>query len=116
MGLDTTFDCWHGPYSSFNRFRRTICKAAGMGDLDSYKGFGGDKEWPENEPITILLDHSDCDGEITAKDCAPLADAMEELLPELDDSDPCLSDAKQAKQFIKGLRKAAKAKKPVEFR
>lgn len=115
MGLDTSHDCWHGPCSSFNRFRRAICKAAGMGDLDTYKGYGGDREWPENQPLVTLLDHSDCDGEIVAKDCAPLADAMQELLPALDDSDPFLSDAKQTKQFIKGLRKAAKAKEDVEF-
>lgn len=117
MGLDTTHDCWHGPYSSFNRFRRAICEAAGMGKLDDHVGFGGDKEWPKKQPIVTLLDHSDCDGKIAAKDCTPLADAMEALLPNLDADAPpgYKSDVDLAKQFIKGLRKAAKAKKPVEF-
>ena len=28
MGLDTTHDCWHGPYSMFMRWRTAIAAAA----------------------------------------------------------------------------------------
>lgn len=30
MGLDTSHDCWHGPYSAFSRWRDDLAKAAGI--------------------------------------------------------------------------------------
>lgn len=119
MGLDTSHDCWHGAYSAFSRFRRKIAEVAGYGPMDDYRGFGGDKEWPDNDPLVGLLDHSDCDGSIPAKDCSAIADRLESLLPALERAGDggghvgLYSDA--AKQFIKGLRKAAKANEDVEF-
>lgn len=119
MGLDTTHDCWHGPYSSFNRFREEISKAAGYGELSQYLGFDGLKDWPKSDPIEILLHHSDCDGEIQWQDCGPIADSLEMLLPSLSANDspvPSCTTRGKAKQFVKGLRTAFKAKENVEFR
>lgn len=41
MGLDTTHDCWHGPYTAFTRFRTAIGMAAGipLGIMEGH--FGG---------------------------------------------------------------------------
>ncbi len=118
MGLDTSHDCWHGSYSSFSRFREKICEAAGLGKLDDYQSYGGDKLWPD-DPIVILLNHSDCDGEIWWQDCKPLADSMEALLPRLAANDspgmPCFTTRNNAKQFIEGLRMAHISKENVEF-
>ena len=41
MGLDTTHDCWHGPYSSFMQFRRVIAKAVGI-TFGPHGGFASD--------------------------------------------------------------------------
>ncbi len=38
MGLDTSHDCWHGPYSAFNRWRHAVAKAA-LVPLDLMEGF-----------------------------------------------------------------------------
>jgi hypothetical protein len=38
MGLDTTHGCWHGAYSAFNRWRKTLAKLAGI-PLDLMEGY-----------------------------------------------------------------------------
>lgn len=38
MGLDTTHDCWHGPYSSFMRWRLEIAHVVGV-PLGLMEGF-----------------------------------------------------------------------------
>lgn len=37
----------------------------------------------KKDPLYILLDHSDCDGEIAAKHCEPLADRLLALIPKM---------------------------------
>jgi hypothetical protein len=128
MGLDTSHNCWSGPYSAFNRWRRAVAKAVGI-DLERMNGFWnpernkgqkGDKpmEWDElpPRPLHILLNHSDCDGKIESKDCGAVADDLESILDKLDDRAPFQwSDYGAAQRFIKGLRAAAAAKEDVEF-
>lgn len=121
MGLDTTHDCWHGAYSSFNRWREKICQAAGYGDINERIGFGGKTPWPDNYPLVILLGHSDCDGKIHHKDCDAIANCLEELLPSLRriDSEETApqgySYTECTQSFVDGLRLAASKKENVEF-
>jgi len=119
MGLDTSHDCWHGAYSSFNRWRTELCKVSGYGVLEDYHGFGGDTPWPKEDPLTILLYHSDCDGEIEWKDCNPIADRLERLIPALKIAGNCGGHignyAEKTQQFIDGLRLAASEKENVDF-
>lgn len=112
MGLDTTHDCWHGSYSAFNRFRRELAKSIGI-NLDAMYGYGGDTPFPnkEDEPLVILLDHSDCDGEIVPVDCLPLANRLEEIASRL----PDYGLRAAALQFASGLRRAYANNEPVEF-
>ena len=125
MGLDTTHDCWHGPYSAFHRWRVAVAKAVGI-DLENMRGFAifgetnDDIPWESLAPdiVHVLLNHSDCEGEIAAEDCGPLADRLEELLPLLDDTphhSRFRTDRERARQFIAGLRLAVKNNEPVEF-
>lgn len=70
------------------------------------------------DPLHALLNHSDCDGEIAAEDCAPLADRLEELLPNLRSRFPRWTDEEvreAARRWINGLREAAAADEPVGF-
>ena len=77
MGLNCTHGCWDGPYSYFNAFREWVAKQIGI-DLNAMVGF--QRSYPHTEvigiswdtvdhPIKPLLNHSDCDGELTVKEC-----------------------------------------------
>lgn len=115
MGLDTSYDCWHGPYSSFHRFRVEVAKAAGI-PLDDMSGFKRDNtpgiSWEILKPdiIHILLNHSDCDDTIEWEDTKPLADRMTELLPLVDEY-----WRPKVQQFIDGLLLAHNAHDSVDF-
>lgn len=113
MGLDTSHNAWHGPYSSFNKFRRQVCKAAGLGELEDYKGFGGSKDWliAKEQPLNALLNHSDCEDDIPWQDCDALADALYGVAPKIEDE----YYRSKAKQFAYGCRLAAKNQENVEF-
>jgi hypothetical protein len=67
--------------------------------------------------LHFLLHHSDCDGDIPAELCSPLADRLEELLPLLEgDGGGHVGDYRQKTQkFIDGLRLAASLGEAVEF-
>lgn len=101
MGLDISHGTWHGAYSSFHRWRVEIAKCLGI-PLDLMEGFYPTSDnsyldqlnqhaekfpllWDAFKPSPLheLLYHSDCDGEIDWQNCAAIADALEELLPEL---------------------------------
>ena len=134
MGLDTSFDCWHGAYSSFNHWRTVVAKAAGI-TLECMEGFGSGKWWDDDgepgtvkweslppSPLHLLLNHSDCDGHLRWEDCDAIADALEELLPRLPGASnsyvrqlPPWGTYENTLRWIKGLRAAAKAQQNVEF-
>ena len=137
MGLDTTHNCWHGSYGTFNSWRRAIAGAAGLPPLDFMEGFyradrfddptstkGHHKEagiagkslglpirWDALRPsvLHILLNHSDCEGNLHWDSCAAIADELEALLPKLNGWE------NETQQFIYGLRKASAAKEDVLF-
>jgi hypothetical protein len=133
MGLDTSHDCWHGSYGSFMNWRASLSyfemrergksdeaaqKIADMGTTrEAYTaaldgGFYDDMD----TPINVLLGHSDCDGEIAAEDCAPLADALQALADKYMPARALYDSMRPATdRFIAGLRKAAAANEAVVF-
>lgn len=86
------------------------------------EGFGGAGDWMPymQDAISVLLNHSDCEGYIASWQCEPLAKRLEELLPLLSE-DGMPPDMRQytprgrAEQFIAGLREAARNGENVEF-
>ena len=131
MGLNTSHGCWDGAYSVFMQFRQRLAFAAGI-PLAIMRGFysGGEtvadcgRRWPlpvleweslKPRPLHILLNHSDCEGEIAVADLIPLADDMESVLPLLSDSPEGRDTRDDAEKFIAGLRRAAEANEPVDF-
>lgn len=69
-------------------------------------------------PLHELLYHSDCDGEIAADRCGPIADELEKLIPLLPDGDAGGHIGhwrRKTEQFVKGLRVAAAEGEPLEF-
>lgn len=77
----------HWAYGGFMRFRIRVAKAIGI-DLEKMKGFEGlfsDKtisylDWPNKNPIEELLNHSDCDGELSAESCEEIAPILEGII------------------------------------
>ncbi len=122
MGLDTTHGCWHGPYSMFMAWRvdlHCLLRDWSVG-LDARKSL--EDAWSHGDyddqsvPINVLMNHSDCDGEIAAKDCAPLADALQALMDKKMPERATYDTIRPATQrFITGLRNAAALNEDVEF-
>lgn len=134
MGLDTTHDCWHGPYSQFMRWRQWLNHfimedRGNAGDVAARNiGHMGatdaaiQKAWADGHysdqsvPINVLMGHSDCDGDIPAEICGPLADALEDLLDRHMPQRGIYDEQRPAtERFIRGLQKAAAADEAVGF-
>lgn len=138
MGLDVSHDCWSGAYSAFQRWRNGVAEAAGyeLTPRDELAGTLGywRSEWedipdlmsklegkwdtPPDDPLLVLLIHSDCGGSISASVAPFLAERLERLIPLLSD-DECgghISNMRTKTQtFVDGLRDAAEAGEEVEF-
>ena len=149
MGLDTSHDCWHGGYGSFMIWRKALAHAAWLPPLDFMEGFYDDlvkaafiadsvpfawhrTVWVQELPIQWeclkpdvlheLLNHSDCDGELKAYICAPLAERLDRLywvMREWEEDDPYFKRRKDymawTERFAAGLRAAAESNENVEF-
>lgn len=125
MGLDTTYDCWHGPYGQFKYFRNDLAKAAGMPPLSLMSGFykpgqvsgeGSDGlplQWESLKPdiLHVLLNHSDCDGSISPADALPLAHRLISLV-----GHPAVEEwSREIQQFADGLTRAHQDGEEVQF-
>jgi len=66
-------------YSGFDEFRTRLAKEVGL-DLDQMVGFGGSHAWELDDPITLLLNHSDCDGSLSPIECDQIAPRLQELV------------------------------------
>lgn len=119
MGLDTTHDCWHGAYSSFNEFRYELGRRIGI-NLDDYKGYHGNgtKELTSiAHPLMPLFNHSDCDGELSVEECKQIVSGLngviEAAVPE--DKDSPFSFLRKVVQFRDGCLLAISKNEIVEF-
>ncbi len=132
MGLDTTHDCWHGAYSSFNVWRDKVAEVAGYEmkiidgksapviDWDSITedNIYGEWERAPEDPLLILIAHSDCDGKIKAEFTKPLADRLTplvQLMPDGEGPGHIGYWRKKTQQFIDGLLDAHSNDEDVEF-
>ena len=105
MGLDFNTCDAHWAYSGFNRFRNRLALEIGI-DLNCMEGFGGDRKWDNIiDPIIILLNHSDCDGEISWEDCKIVHLRLFELIKNWADDD---YDKIQALELIRGMKDCMK--------
>ena len=120
MGLDTTHDCWHGPYSQFMKWRCWLHVHVGGGALDETSlraAWAAGRYNDQTVPINVLMNHSDCDGSIPTAMCGPLADALEAVLARAPYRQTIGPDFMYllTKRFIAGLRRASAAGENVYF-
>ena len=118
MGLDTSHDCWHGPYSFFMEWRIQLHGLITGEEATEWNLQGA---WSrgvyadQSVPINVLMNHSDCDGQIASEVCGPLADALEALAAKMPPSVAMFDLRDNTERFVRGLRRAAAAGEPVVF-
>ncbi|MDG1949479.1 MAG: hypothetical protein P8J32_01495 [bacterium] len=122
MGLDTTHGCWNGAYSSFGAFRKELAEQIGI-TLSDYQGFGGNLLFDGlKHGIISLLDHSDCDGELSPEECTSVAQGLQQVIDGFTECKLLQKDKGTAEYFIErcerfrdGCLKAIAANETVEF-
>lgn len=149
MSLTVTYGCFQNTHSTFSEWRNEIARVAGYKfeeRADVYEGkvywftvpalnwnkisdenaYGRWKKTP-NDPLVVLLAHSDCEGVIHPEQGIALANRLEKLIDRIpepkqeEDNDfPWLRTyqdnyREMTKQFIVGLRLAADRGEDVEF-
>jgi len=82
-------------------------------DLDDMVGFGGNIPFHiYQDDIVPLLDHSDCEGELTPEECKQVASRLRELVSSWKDD----YDKLRVLDFADGMELAANQGEPLEFR
>ena len=111
MGLD--FNCEaHWVYSGFARFRERLAAAAGipLTEMSGYKE--GGIAWSEYEDAIIpLLNHSDCDGELSPEACSAVAPRLREIISVWHYD----YDKQQGEMLASGMEKCAACGKALRF-
>ena len=83
MGIDFSHTTAQWSYTGFGAFRRALALFEGF-DLDDMQGFGGDRDWSTVQTdLAPLLNHSDCDGEMTPAECRQVAPRLRQVIDEL---------------------------------
>lgn len=123
MGLDTSHDCWHGAYSSFNTFRKRLANEINI-NLDECIGYGdGSVDLTTiNHGIIPLLNHSDCDGILTVEESKQILVGLNDILNKMEPLNEDNTNFLENKwfrnkiiQFIKGLELAIERNEVVDF-
>lgn len=114
MGLDTTHDAWHGPYSRFNQWRDHVAQKAEYsfeGNTFNSNEVKGIWEATPPDALTVLMRHSDCDGVIQVAQMQPLIDRLKGIFPAIVDD----YFINKTREFIAGLKKALEKNEDIEF-
>jgi hypothetical protein len=118
MGIDFSNNDAHWGYSGFNIARARLAAEIGIG-LDRMQGFIRDEtteqvySWSKViDPIKPLLDHSDCDGELTPDECRTVAPRLRELISYWPDD----YDKANFLELARGMDIAVSENKPLIFR
>ena len=112
MGLDFSHCEARWGYGGFGEFRKRLAKEIGM-DLDAMEGFGGDIPFSNfNDDIIPLLNHSDCEGELTVEECKKVAPRLKEMVLSWEDD----RDRRNALELVEGIELAISRNEPLEFK
>lgn len=113
MGINFT---WNGKfegeqtaswaYSGFNQFRERLAAELGM----KLPQFWNNSKLKDD--IVPLLNHSDCDGELSAKDCAKVAPRLRELINDWENGD---YDKDMGLLLARNMEQAATKDSPLIF-
>lgn len=139
MSLDVSHDAWSGGYSAFGRFREWLAHQVGI-PLLAMDGFGGSFTMTQGigfnvtrsatcraipwdilkpDPLHVLLNHSDCDGEISVHDLPGLEERLREVgaaawrdgIADVEHRE----HVQECLRFAEGCRRAIEAGEPLDF-
>lgn len=107
-------------YGGFMRFREKVAKEIGINllEMDGFKHEGWPRQrmkgilWKMEDPIELLLNHSDCDGRLSAKQCAKVWPRLAELIKGWPDSD---YDKKSGMALVESMRGCVEKNKSLRF-
>jgi len=112
MGIDFSHGKAHWSYSGFMRFRARLAETLGYVDSLSHMYNDGTYTCMKNEAIYPLIDHSDCDGNLTVEE-------MQQIIPQLEDiinSWPADDGEKSRGKFlVESMKEAISENEPLEF-
>jgi len=144
MGLHVSHGCFTAGYGKFMFFRQAIADVLSI-PLQVMEGFYDKDEWMvcargnkagehllenrlkalpvswkawEDDPIILLLHHSDCGGGLRWQDAAAIAERLEEIAPQIVHPEGMRDDwnfKETALKFAAGLRRAAESQEDVTF-
>lgn len=129
MGLNFKNSKAQWSYSGFNRFREKVARGIGI-DLRNMIGFApfnlSGKEldiweaqagsWKDiKSPLKYFLNHSDCEGQISAKRCGLIYPILNKIVLSLEDSIENEHDKSSGKELVKTMKDCAKNNKPLIF-
>lgn len=120
MGLDFSHGDAHWPYGGFMRFRNALAAYEGI-HLTDMEGFHRYREpdhpmrsWDTvTTPLKPLLDHSDCDGELTPEECRQVAPRLREVIDAIWPQDG--HERQAGLRLAEAMDAAAAAGEPLEF-
>lgn len=113
MGLDFSKGEAHFSYHGFMVFRQKLAEEIGIRDLKLWWETPGHASIMERDPIVHLLDHSDCDGELSAEQCEGIAPRLRQLVSNWPDYS---FDKAEGLKLAEAMEEAVRDREPLEFR
>lgn len=118
MGLDTSHNCWHGSYGTFNQFRHILALQIGI-NLEEYIGYGNNDATKHlndiPHEIMPLLNHSDCEGSLSIKESRLVAKGLTKILDNWIPGEYDMFFKKKVEQFRDGCLDAVKKRQIIQF-
>lgn len=114
MGLDFSHGDAHWSYRGFNRFRERLATIIGFNlrEMDGFT-YNGLSWGLIDDPVKDLLNHSDCDGELTPEQCSIIVPRLKELISNWNEDD---WDRQGANDLIEGMQEAIANNENLEFK
>ena len=122
MGLDISPGDAHWSYGGFHHFRERLATIEGftLDEMSGFAPFDAPQDWTGRSwddvdtPLKPLLNHSDCDGDLSPEECAQIAPRLREVVIALwpDEND---YNRKSGLALAEGMERAAAAGERLEF-
>lgn len=116
MGICFSHGDANWSYSGFDRFRCKLAESIGI-EFHDMIGYGGHKGWNGiRDDIKPLLNHSDCDGELTPEECQVIYPRLLKLIADWpQNTEENDYDYYMGLELAKGLKQAADLNEPFKF-
>ncbi len=112
MGIDFSHCEAHWAYSGFMRFRSKLTETLGYTHSLNMMYEDGTYTRMQNEPIYPLIDHSDCDGNLSVEEMKQILPQLKDIINRWPDNE---YDKKRGLELIEGMETAVTNNEPMVF-